>query len=107
MIKLQSIWKLFITQLYLVGMAKIAMLLFDCKITDLDWTIDVIVLFIAIHLEIAPVFLVNLTLLYALNQTLSEVNIKVFRENNYFVILRNKIKRSYKMKITKNIINQN
>ena len=59
-------------------MVKLAMLLFDCKIMDLVWTIDVIVLFITIHLETVAVILINLTLLDAVNQTLSEVNIKVF-----------------------------
>ena len=105
--KLQSTWKHFIMNQYRVGMVKIAMLLFDCKIMDLDWTIDVIVLFITIRLEIVPVTQINLTLFIAVNLTLSEVNIKEDIENKYLIISRNKIKRSYKTKITKNIRNQN
>ena len=68
-------------QLYLVGMLKIAMLLFDCKIMDLDWTIEVIVLFITIHLEIVAVILMTMILLLAVRMTLGEANIKVFKEN--------------------------
>ena len=105
--KLLSTWKHIIMHLYRVDMVKIAMLLFDCKKMDLDWTIDVIVLFIAIHLEIVLLILIYLSFFDAVNLTLSEVNIKVLIENKYFNILRNKIKRSYKLKVGKNTRNQN
>ena len=63
-------------------MDKIAKLLFDCKIMDIGWMIDVIVLFTSIRLVIVAVILIIFTLLNAVNLTLSAANIKVIIEKN-------------------------